>query len=243
MYRPQIFPPRIILLFCVVFTAFVQPPESQAAADNIHLISTGVAGGRIEQKDDEIVGAFATFFKEASARSGVAVDYRLVPWARAVKETEYSDHLLLFPFTRTAEREHRFTWLTPLQEDAMCFVSVAHKIKSLEQARKLKRVIVWQGTSHKKFLTGEGFENLISVRTEKKVIEVLKGSSDAAFYWMCDQAQDFVDPTRSELVVKLGATIAHEAIWLVGGKGLKRTTKIDKFVQAVQALKDEHALK
>ncbi|PHS79703.1 MAG: hypothetical protein COB59_00640 [Rhodospirillaceae bacterium] len=243
MYRPQIFHLRFVLPLCVVFTAFLNSSEAQSGDDSIHLISTSVSGGMIEQKGDEIVGAFATFFKEASARSDVAVDYRLVPWARAVKETEHSDNLLLFPFTRTAEREHRFTWLIPLVEDEMCFVSVAQQIKTLAQARQLKRVLVWQGTSHKAFLTAEGFENLITVRTNKKVIEVLKGSSDAAFYFMCNQAQALVDPTRSELVVKLGATIAHEAIWLVGGKGLKRTKEIDQFIQAVQSLKEEHVLK
>ena len=142
---------HLVLLFISVNSA-----AGLASDGGIRLISAENPGGLLEIRDEKIIGAYPSFFHEASTRSGVSIDYRIVPWVRAVKETEQSDSLMLFPFTRTAARENRFTWITPLKEDPICFASGEAQINSLEEARKLKRVMVWRGTSQQAFLDRAG---------------------------------------------------------------------------------------
>ena len=233
---------HFVVLFLVVLAVLAPPPSARAADTGVPLISTELLGGQLEREGGEIVGAYAEFFRQASTQSGVPVDYRIVPWVRAMKETENSDDLLLFPFTRTAERENRYSWIAPLKEDPMCFASVGTPVDNLEDARDLKRVVVWRGTSHQAFLEEQGFENLILVANEKRVIQILNGAHDAAWYWLCDNAQSYLDPDKSDITVKVGASVASETTWLAGGKSFKRTPAIDKFAKAVEALHEEKLL-
>lgn len=84
---------KVSFLFAIILSV---TPLSALGADNaVHLISTELSGGQLEIKDGKYVGSFAAFFSEASKRSGVPIEYRIVPWVRAVKETERSDNLLL----------------------------------------------------------------------------------------------------------------------------------------------------
>ncbi|MBL6946550.1 MAG: transporter substrate-binding domain-containing protein [Rhodospirillales bacterium] len=230
---------RLGVSLFVVLSVFGAPPSALSAEDSIHLISAEISGGLLEKRGNEVVGAYADFFREASARSGVPIDFRIVPWARAIKETERSDNMLLFPFTRTAERENRFNWITPLKEDPMCFASVGAKIDSLEDARKLKRILVWRGASHLAYLKKLGFENLIVVGKTAKVMQILKASPDAAWYWVCDQAQLLLDKGEFNVPFKIGAPVASEAVWLVGSKSFAPAPQFNKFVQAIEALRGE----
>jgi len=233
---------RLIVSVLVLLSIFGKPLSARAAEDSVHLVSTEIQGGLLEKQGEEVVGAYAEFFHEASARSDVRVDYRIVPWARAVKETERSTDLLLFPFTRTEERESRFTWIAPLKEEPMCFVSVAAQIDSLEEARKLKRVMVWRGASHQAFLEKQGFGNLIPVGNTEKVVQIWKASPDAAWYFVCDQAQLLLDQGKFGISFKVGAPVASEAVWLVGSKSFVPPPYFDKFVRAIDALKGEKLL-
>jgi polar amino acid transport system substrate-binding protein len=196
----------------------------------------------LEIKEEKVVGAYPSFFQEASRRSGVSIDYRIVPWSRAVKEAEGSENLMLFPFTRTAARENRFTWITPLKEDPICFASVEAQIDSLDDARKLKRVLVWRGTSHQAFLEKQGFTNLILVGNVKKVLQIFNASPDAAWYTVCDQAQLFFTAEGAGISAKIGTPVVNEAIWLAGGKSFVPPRGLKKFVQTIDALRGEKLL-
>ncbi len=234
---------KIFVFSIIVLSFFELQSTARSNEIRVQLISTELPGGELTQKNGEVVGAYATFFKEASTRSEVPIEYRIVPWARAVKETERSTKLLLFPLTRTEARENRFTWVAPLKEDNFCFVSVGARINNLEEARKLKRVLVWRGTSHQSFLEKQDFQNLVIVNSKNKIIRILKAAHDAALYFICAQAQSYVDPGKSEISLKIGAPVASEAVWLAGSNSLERTSPIDKFVEAVNILGKSGVLK
>ncbi len=231
----------VIAIFFLLMIIGV-PQRVFAAEDGVHLISAKLPGGLLEYVDEKLVGAYATYFHEASVRSGVQIDFRIVPWARAVRETERSDNLLLFPLTRTPKREARFIWITPLTENLMCFSSVGAPVNSLDEARKLKRVITWLGTSHQEFLEKNKFKNLIVVKTKLKILEILKSAPDAALYWVCNEIQSFLDADKSEITVKIGAPVSGEDIWLASGKSFVRNAQTDKFVKALVALKEKDLL-
>jgi polar amino acid transport system substrate-binding protein len=233
---------RFVVSFFIVATVFGNPLAALSDDTRVHLISTPLPGGQLEMKGGEIVGAYAAFFREASRRSGAPINFRIVPWVRAVAETENSDDMLLFPFTRTGEREHRFSWVALLREDPMCFVSVGVAINTLEEARSVKRIIVWRGTSHQAFLEQQGFQNLIVVAEVNKIIQILNAAHDAACYFPCERAQSYLDPDKSEIVVKLGTPVASETIWLAGGKSFVRTPAANSFAAAIDVLHGEKLL-
>ncbi|MFC1673745.1 substrate-binding periplasmic protein [Pseudomonadota bacterium] len=208
----------------------------------MNLISTEIPNGLFERDGSGYVGALATLFEEASKRSGVSINYRIVPWVRAVKETESSDNLILFPFTRTAEREDRFTWITPLKEDDMCFASSDMRIDTLDEARHLTRIIVWRGTSQQSFLESHNFKNLITVSNIERIIQVLKASPEAAWYYICDEAQSYIDPEKKHFTLILGKPVAREATWLASGRAFKPTPETQRFTQAINELRGENFL-
>ncbi|MBL6933410.1 MAG: hypothetical protein ISR45_10715 [Rhodospirillales bacterium] len=234
---------RPFVSFFLLALAVVGNPLVALSADGkIHLISAENPGGLLEIKNDDVVGAYPTFFGEASNRSGVSIDYRIVPWMRAVKETEHSDNLLLFPFTRNEERENRFNWITPLKDEPICFSSVNAGVDTLEDARKLKRVLVWRGSSHESFLEKNGFGNLITVANVDKVIQILKASPDAAWFSACDQLHFLFDQESYGISAKVGTPVTNEAIWLVSGKSLVPKPELNKFVQAIDTLRKKKFL-
>jgi len=233
----------IVVLFLFVLSAIGFSTTAYSADNGVHLISAEMPGGQFEKKDGKYVGAYVDFFTQASKLSGIPVDYRMVPWTRAVKETESSNNYLIFPFTRTEERESLFTWISPLNKDQMCFASTRTSVNNLEQARKLKRVLVWRGTSQQAYLEKQGFHNLVKVDDTDQIIRIIKATTDAAWYFICDQAQSFLDPNKSDINLKLGSVVAEEVIWLAGGKALKQTAELNKYVEAVKVLEKEKLLK
>ena len=234
---------RLALSILIVMIVFGKPLVAFSADGPVHLISTKLPGGQFEKKNGKFVGAFAKFFREASTQSGVPIDFRMVPWVRAVRETERSADLLLFPFTRTEQRESRFTWIAQLDEDRMCFASVGRRINSLKEARRLERVLVWRGTSNQAFLEKQEFKNLVIVSNKKRIIQMLKAKQDAAWYFICDEAQSYLDPGKSDITVKVGTPVASEVMWLAGGKSLKQTAAVDKFIKAIKILEKDKVLK
>lgn len=219
-------------------------PLNAFSDDNqVHLISTEISGGQLEIKDGKYVGAYPVFFERAASQSATKIKYRIVPWARAVRETERSDKFLLFPFTRTPEREKQFTWLVKLNEDPMCFASVSEPANTIAAARELKRVIVWRGTSNQAFLEKQGFQNLIIVSSMEKIRRILKTAPKAAWYTVCEQAKTFPDPAKSDIALKIGDPVSSEVMWLVGGKSLKRTPDIDKLAGTIKILEKTRLLR
>ncbi len=229
-------------LFLLCFSLVANPKIGFAGDASIHLISAETPGGILERKGNAIVGAYPTFFNEASELSKVTVDYRIVPWARAVKETENSDSLLLFPFSRTPEREDRFNWITPLIKDPICFASPDKQINSLATARKLKRVLVWRGSSMETFLKQQGFTNLIDIASLDQVSRLFKTFPASAWYTVCDQAYSLYQAGKTKTSVKVGKSVASEMVWLVSSKSYVSPTGLNKFVDAINILRDKSRL-
>ncbi len=221
------------LLFLVTF-----PSVGSAADLGVKLISTELPG-LYELKDGKYIGALAALFAEASRRSGVVIEYRSVPWVRAMKETEQNNDQILFPISRNKKRENRFTWITLIKEIDMCIATNGASINTIDEAKKLKRVVVWRGTSAHSFVKDEGFNHIITVSKIQRIIQLLKTSTDIGWYYICEEAQSYLDPSTTKIKIKLGKPIAKETQWLAGGKHFKQTLDVKKFIAAIVGLKKE----
>jgi hypothetical protein len=232
-----------LLVMLVLFASIAVPSTTALAADGrVHLISTTLSGGELDMKDGKVVGSYAMFFNTVAKLAGIEINYRLVPWARAAAETEQSNSLLLFPLTRTAARENRFTWVSQLGETPMCFASADDPVNTIEEARKRKRVLVWRGSSHQEYMETQGLKNLVLVDNIKKIARILANAPDSAWYYLCDQVQSFLNTAPSDIKLTIGAPVSSETTWLAGGKSLFRTPAINKFSDSASSLIEKGVL-
>ena len=220
-------------VFVLIFLAAFQSAEAEENR-NVTLVST-----EIPAYISADGGAYREFFEQAAARAGVELNIRLIPWIRAVKRAERSEDLMIFPLTRNAEREDRFTWLAKLSDVSTGFATLNEKIDTLEQGRALSTVIVWRGSSMESFLQKNGFTNLFGVSDSKTILSLLKQGRAAAWFGVLDEARSVVG-TGDELI--LGAPVNSNTVWLAGGKNHRRENSID-FVRMVDDLRDKDLLR
>ena len=216
---------------------------AQADDDTVHLIGAALPGGDFDMKDGEPVGAYVDFFREAAAAADVEVTFRDVPWARAVRTAEKSDHLLIFPLTRNAEREKRFTWLVPVQKEAMCLGSLTPPPSSLEAARAGRRVMVWRGSSPHAYLESLGFGNLVVIGSGERIAQVLASDSHALWYSSCHDIDGFTIKHKDRFKILKSRPVYFETVWLAGGKGYRSSPAAERFTKAVDSLREAGRLK
>ena len=207
---------------------------SAAESPRVTLIST-----EIPAYIEEDSGAYRAFFDQAGALAGVSVEYRLMPWIRAVTRAERSTDLMIFPLTRNAEREARFTWLAKLSEVSIGFAAIDRSIDTLEEARTLSTVIVWRGSSMEAFLKEHGFTNLFGVSDTTTILSLLKQGRAAAWFGVLDEARSIIGQADD---LTLGEPVHTDTVWLAGGKEHVTSQSAD-FVRMVDILRDRGLLR
>ncbi|WP_415885659.1 hypothetical protein ACMXYO_13740 [Neptuniibacter sp. QD37_6] len=220
--------------------------NNPAWADNhsgVTLISTELMSGLLEKREGMIEGIYPDFFAQAASKAGVTIDYRIVPWSRAVLETEKSKKYLLFPFTRTSEREERFSWLAKLWEVPICFISSTRPMNSFEEAKLAEGIMVWRGSSHQQKLVELGFANLIPFDDPRLVKRVLSRRDNVAWYTPCNEGLSLLGMFNAEQPIIIGKVVDHEEVWLAGGKHYLSTDERQRFLDAVGELAPEGTLR
>lgn len=85
------------------------------------------------------------------------------PWARAYREIQEEDSRVLFPLSRSAEREELFRFVGPVFEDTLYFYArkgAELEIVSLDDARRVRAIGVTRDDFYHQFLAARGFANL-----------------------------------------------------------------------------------
>lgn len=113
---------------------------------------------------DGRLGGFGVEVVEALKKElGSDVKIEIMPWARGYKYLTEHPNILLFPTTRTAEREDLFHWVGPIASIEWIFFGNKNKkynIKSLDDAKKISGIGVYRGDARAVFLKKKGFTNL-----------------------------------------------------------------------------------
>ena len=237
-----------LIILCAAFMIFVGGSIPSAAqverkVDKITLLAAEIPGGLVKIEGTRGVGVYPDLFYEAAAISNTSITFRFVPWGRAFREVEQSEHLLTFPLTRLPEREARYKWLVPLDTDEIVFLSRDTPINSLSQAKKLKRILVWEGSSMEIFLRSKGFSNLLAVgKTESLIRMLAHGRADAWFTVRPEKMESF---SANGSIVKIvsGDGINTESVWLVGGISFIHSEESRRFSQVVRNLVNKGRLK
>ena len=210
--------------------------ESRKPDNRITLLAEEIPGGFLKIEGRRGIGVFPDLFYEAGAATNVETVFRFVPWGRAFQEVERSDHFLTFPLTRLPEREARYRWLVPLDRDEIVFLSLDKPVDTLEQARKLNRVLVWQGSSMEIFLKDRGFTNLMPVGKTTSLVRMLAHKRGDAWFTIRPEHDEVTELDGRRVKFVAGAVIHSESVWLVGGKSFVHTPASRRFTTTVRNL-------
>lgn len=119
---------------------------------------------------------------EMAKRANIDVSVSYMPWPRALKGAETEANVMIIPPVRSPARENQFNWVSELVTSNMVFVSVGETIKSLEEARSLKKVAVLRSSVMEKILTKMEFTNLHSVPDGETAVKMVNAGRIDAFF-------------------------------------------------------------
>jgi ABC-type amino acid transport substrate-binding protein len=117
-------------------------------------------------EDGKVTGFSSEIVLEISERVGHPKDIQVMPWARAYKSILNDENKVLFSTTRTPQREELFKWVGPIYEPTIVFFAKKGSglsIKSLDDAKTVKRVGTYLDDAEETLLKEAGFDNLASV--------------------------------------------------------------------------------
>jgi hypothetical protein len=230
----------LLTLWIGAMSSFADVAKS---ADTVTLLAEEIPGGFLKIENGKGIGVYPELFYEAAARSGTKLNFRFVPWERAFREVELSNHLMTFPLTRLPKREDRYTWLIPLDRDEIVFVSIDKPIDTLEQARKLGRILVWRGSSMEIFLSQQGFTNVVPVGNTKALVRMLINGRADAWFTIRPEHDEVTGADGRPVKLVHGDVIHGESVWLAGGRSFAHSETSRRFAANVGKLVESGRLR
>ena len=96
---------------------------------------------------------------------GIKPKVLFLPWKRAQMMAIDTPNSIIFPLTRTEERETQYRWIAPIFEVPVMFITKegAPIINTIEEAKKLKKIAVLIGTPQEDFIDSQGFTRVAKV--------------------------------------------------------------------------------
>ena len=117
-----------------------------------------------------LVGPSVEIVEEIKKRVKTKEPIQVYPWARAYKRALAEKNVILFGMTYTEARKDKFKWVGPLATKRDILVakkSSQIRIRSLEDAKNVKRIGTLRDDTRERLLKSKGFTNLESVSDEQ----------------------------------------------------------------------------
>lgn len=150
---------RWIALFVLMTIA----PMGGAFAQSLTIYCEDDPPNQMLGPDGQLTGMTVEVAAEIKKRIGNQDPIQMVPWARGYDEIQKIPNTVLFSMSRTAERNPLFHWVGPVLESSYGLFAKTDSrivIRSLDDAKKLKRIGVYNADVRDTFLTQAGFRNL-----------------------------------------------------------------------------------
>lgn len=158
--------------------------------DEVKLISADLRPYSIQEGGRS--GLIADVVIEIERRLGSNRSIDFLPWSRSQRRVMSQPNHLIFPLTRTADREAHYNWLIKVAPIELVFVTLNGTVLSVEDAQKLEKISVHQDTPFEYFLKEHGFKNIVRVHDsflthisllQKKRTQGWFTAKDIAIYW------------------------------------------------------------
>jgi len=122
-------------------------------------------------------GLSVEIVREIQQRLGGPAEIEFMPWSRAYREAQGREPVALFAMARTPAREKLFKWAGPI----VTFYSSIYapngdgvRLRSLNDAKKVKAVLVVRDWYTGEQLSTQGFKNLVPVSDPVQGIKMLQ---------------------------------------------------------------------
>lgn len=134
------------------------------------------------ERDGRPAGFAVDLVREILTRLKQPDTISIVPWSRGYTLAQNSSNVALFATTRMDQRETLFHWVGPLYTQTWAFYSrkgAGIRVRSLNEARTVKRIGTYLKDAKAQYLEAQGFENLISAnRNISNVRHLMDGKLD-----------------------------------------------------------------
>jgi polar amino acid transport system substrate-binding protein len=193
------------------------PDESIPDFDNTQYSVHGTAPVRLYTEDsppasyrvdDKLTGFAVEVVREILKSLKQPDTIGVVSWSRGYTLARQMPYTALFSTTRMAQREKLFQWVGPLYAHTWAFYSrkgAGIRIRSLKEAKSIKRIGTYLRDAKMQFLKRQGFQNLVVAnRNSSNIQHLLRGeidlwvSSDFNMPYLMRQAG--FDPNAVEMV-------------------------------------------
>lgn len=138
------------------------------------------------EKEGVLTGSSAEIVKEILHRLKQPDKIKVLPWARGYKLLSTQPNTVLFSTARTKARENLFHWVGPLCFSKNGFYAKKGsniRIRSLEDAKKVRSIATYKEDSREQILKSWGFTNLDSSNSAvSNLKKLLSGRADLWFY-------------------------------------------------------------
>lgn len=149
---------RFLLIILMTLTAW-----TRGGAEALRIYCESAPPNQFLLPDGSLTGMAVEVVREIQKLVGNSDPIQLVPWARGYDALQKQPNVVLFSVARTPEREPLFHWIGPLHELRFNFYVKADShivINSMEDAKQVGRIGVYNNDVRDEILTKAGFRNL-----------------------------------------------------------------------------------
>ncbi|TXH97609.1 MAG: transporter substrate-binding domain-containing protein [Rheinheimera sp.] len=168
----------------------------------------------------------------------------LLPEGRAMLTAQQEPDVLLFSFSRTAEREALYHWLLPvLQKRWQIYLPAQSRLQlnSLADLRQLNAIGVVRGDVRESYLLQQGFTNLVAVTSHQQNLQMLNsGRVDAIAGDSLELAYQ-LRQSQQATPLKLALTLRSSNVYLMMPKNADAGL-VTRWQQAAKALQQSGEL-
>ncbi|MCW8944233.1 MAG: transporter substrate-binding domain-containing protein [Sedimenticola sp.] len=188
----------LITFFCyfALFPLVQVHANEPIAHSSIKLVTSHLVPYSIQEGRQQ--GFMVDIVREIERRMGTHRPVLFLPWPRAIRNTRLSANHIIFPLTRTLEREAHFDWGIKVAPIDLVFVTLNGQQLDLEQARSLATIVVQQNTPFEQYLRQQGFKNLV-ITTSAASIQIRMLQAGRVNAWFT--ARDLAGYSMKELFV------------------------------------------
>ena len=169
-------------------------------------------------------GIFGEIVTEIEKRLGSEHRPEQLPWTRAQVMTKSSDNVLIYPVTRTPQRENQFTWMIPVMRSEMVFVTYDRDPIDETKARDLKTIFAHHNAPPYSILEGKGFTNLYQMYYGVgSVLRMLETGRGDAWFTAKDLALFTIKDSEDKNKFSFGPPVVEGVLYIAASKKINPT--------------------
>ncbi len=222
------------LLIIVVCSSFIK-------AKNIKIMTEIFSPYQFKDEiDGKLIGISTEIVQAIQKEIGDKSKINVYPWVRGNKILDKKTNTALFSMMRTKDREDKYKWVGPLNHMELVFFKKKNAnitLKSVDDARKVKKIGVTKSVANYEILHSMGFKNLdvVSGNDDKNIKKLLKNRIDL---WPSVKAAGLYSAKKigqaGEIVVIPNVILAQGDLYIAFNKNTD-----DKIIQSWQKAFDK----